>query len=120
MNYHPIIGIVVFVFLFFQPISGFIHHRLFKKYQRRQTASYAHLWLGRILITLGIINGGLGLRLADNTHKGEIAYGVVAGIIWLVWMAAAVLGEIKRGRKAPAKEVSPVRDGKMPNGENYA
>lgn len=119
-NYHPIIGIVVFALLFFQPISGFVHHHLFKKHQRRQAASYAHLWLGRTLITLGIINGGLGLRLADNTRKGEIAYGIVAGVIWLVWMAAAVLGEIKRGRKAPAKEVSPTSNGKGPNGDYYA
>jgi hypothetical protein len=29
----------------------------------------------------GIINGGLGLQLAANTKKGEIAYGVVAGVM---------------------------------------
>lgn len=75
------------------------------------------------MITLGIINGGLGLRLAGNTQKGEIAYGVVAGVIWLVWMTAAVLGEIRRGRSAPVKEVSPSRsnrNGKSPNGGYYA
>ncbi|THZ67103.1 hypothetical protein D6C88_08177, partial [Aureobasidium pullulans] len=32
---HPIIGIVVFVLIFFQPFLGYIHHRLFKKYKRR-------------------------------------------------------------------------------------
>lgn len=79
---------------------------MFKKYQRRQVWSYFHIWLGRILITLGIINGGLGLRLANNTKTGEIAYGVVAGIIWLVWMVAAVYGEIKR-KKAPANRNPP-------------
>lgn len=49
------------------------------------------------MITLGIINGGLGLRFAENASSGrEIAYGVVAGVVWLVWMGAAVLGEIRR------------------------
>jgi hypothetical protein len=63
---HPIIGIVLFILIFFQPILGYMHHRLFKKYKRRTFWSHAHIWLGRIIITLGIINGGLGLDLA---HK---------------------------------------------------
>lgn len=28
----------------------------------------------------------MGLQLADNSTKGEMAYGIVAGIIGLVWM----------------------------------
>jgi len=99
-TYHPIIGIVVFALLIFQPVLGYIHHVAFKRYRRRTAWSYAHIWLGRIVITIGIINGGLGLKLANNTRSGEIAYGVVAGLIWLVWMAAAVYGEIKKARLA--------------------
>ena len=38
----------------------------------------------------GIINGGLGLQLAANTKKGEIAYGVVAGIIGLIYILVTV------------------------------
>ncbi|KAF2107466.1 hypothetical protein BDV96DRAFT_653807 [Lophiotrema nucula] len=106
-KYHPIIGIVVFVCLFFQPIFGFLHHSLFKKYQSRTFWSYAHIWLGRIVITLGIINGGLGMMLADTmqlaSKSGMIAYGVIAGIIWLVWVAAIVIGERRRGRTARAQ-----------------
>jgi hypothetical protein len=114
-RYHPIIGIIVFVLLFFQPILGFVHHLKFKKHSRRTIWSYGHLWLGRILITLGIINGGLGMLLASDapaflafrpTRGQIIAYGVVAGIMWLAWVAAAIYGEIRRA-KAPAtsKEV---------------
>jgi len=108
---------VLFVLLAFQPILGFLHHMLFKKYKRRTFWSYGHLWLGRIIITLGIINGGLGFLLADNTKTGPIVYGIVAGIIWIVYVAAAVYGEIKRARSAPppysermsSNEGSPVR-----------
>lgn len=101
-NYHPIIGIVVMVVIFFQPIFGFLHHSLFKKYGYRTFWSYAHIWLGRIAITLGIINGGLGLKLADSmrmsSRSGMIAYGVVAGFMWLLWVAAIVIGERRRKR----------------------
>ena len=42
------------------------------------------------MITLGIINGGLGLRLSGNTVKGEIAYGVIACIMWWLWMVVVI------------------------------
>lgn len=107
--YHPIIGIVVLVALFFQPILGFMHHLMFKKYQHRTLWSYAHIWLGRIAVTLGIINGGLGLKLANSMHmssqKGIVAYGVVAGFMWLAWVAASVIGE--RRRKVAGKSTPP-------------
>ncbi|KAK7531576.1 uncharacterized protein J3D65DRAFT_638043 [Phyllosticta citribraziliensis] len=99
-EYHPIIGVVLFVFLFFQPIFGWLHHVLFKKYGGRTFWSQLHIWLGRILITLGVINGGLGLKLAGNTQKRyTVTYGVIAGVIWVVYMIAAVFGEVKRMRK---------------------
>ncbi|KAF2183018.1 iron reductase domain protein [Zopfia rhizophila CBS 207.26] len=104
-NYHPIIGIVVFVCLFFQPIFGLLHHSLFKKYQSRTFWSYIHLWLGRAIITLGIINGGLGFKLANTmgmgSRSGMIAYSVVAGIVWLAMVATAILGESRRRKAGP-------------------
>lgn len=32
--------------------------------------------------------------LAGNTVKGEAAYGVVAGIIWLIWLSVVVRSHI--------------------------
>lgn len=132
-NYHPTIGIVVFVLLFFQPILGFIHHLKFKKYSRRTIWSYGHLWLGRIIITLGMINGGLGLLLASDAptftgfaaSRGQmIVYGVIAGIMWLLWVAAAVYGERRRSasRKAAAakEEGTELPPAYNPNKEYYA
>ena len=48
-----------------------------------------------MILTAGVINGGLGLMLSGNTVKGEIAYGVVAGTIWLVWVAAVVMSRVR-------------------------
>lgn len=87
---------MVFGLLFFQPALGWIHHRAYQQTGSRVVWSHAHIWLGRILITLGIINGGLGLQLADNTTAGEIAYGVIAGLVWLVYLGVAVYGEWRR------------------------
>lgn len=84
------------------PIFGWLHHKLFKKYGRRTFWSYTHLWLGRLLITLGIINGGLGLMLAGGPRDWIIAYGVVAGLIWVIYITCAILGEARRKRAAPA------------------
>ncbi|KAI1806681.1 hypothetical protein F4811DRAFT_120721 [Daldinia bambusicola] len=97
-NAHPIIGIILLVLMFIQPWLGFIHHAKFKRLRRRTFFSHAHLWLGRVAITLGIINGGLGLKLANASQELVIAYSVVAAFAWLVWLIAAVFGEMRRGR----------------------
>ena len=33
--------------------------------------------------------------LSGNTVKGEIAYGVIAGMMWLIWMSVAILGHVR-------------------------
>merc|ERR1711977_310171 len=75
---HSIIGLVVVGGLLIQPVTGLTHHLLYKRVGRPNAATYPHIWWGRAIITLGIINGGLGLKLSANTKSGEIAYGVVA------------------------------------------
>lgn len=39
--------------------------------------------------------------MSDNTTNGEIAYGVVAGVMWLLWMAVIAIA-YKRSRAKPA------------------
>lgn len=101
---HPIIGIVAFCLLFLQPWLGLLHHFAFKKHSKRVFWSYAHLWIGRFVIALGIVNGGLGLQLSQKIgqyapHKATIiAYSVAAGVIYLLYVLAAIYGEAKRKR----------------------
>ncbi|QIW98407.1 hypothetical protein AMS68_003925 [Peltaster fructicola] len=108
---HPVIGIVLFILLLFQPVLGLLHHFMFKKHSRRTVWSYGHIWLGRIGITLGMINGGLGLRLAQKLQVfapstgAIIAYGVIAGVMWVVYVACAVLGGLQ-SRKTQKNNVS--------------
>ena len=101
-SYHPILGLVVLATLFFQPLLGYVHHKRFKQLGRRTIWSHLHLWNGRIGITAGIINGGLGLHLARASRRGKTAYIVVAVILWSLWMLAAIISEARRARRAPA------------------
>jgi hypothetical protein len=96
-----VIGIILFAFLLIQPIFGQLHHMRFKEYARRTGWSQAHVWLGRTIITLGIINGGLGFKLANNTRIGPIVYGVIAGIMWVIYVFAIFVGERRRAAIAP-------------------
>jgi len=49
-----------------------------------------------------MINGGLGMLLATETGYMEpstgqkVAYGAVAGTMWIVWVSASIVGERKR------------------------
>ncbi|KAI6716341.1 hypothetical protein B2J93_6475 [Marssonina coronariae] len=92
---HSIIGLVVVGSVLLQPLTGLAHHLLYKGSGRPNAATYLHVWWGRAIITLGIINGGLGLQLAGNTRHGEIAYGVVAGAMWLLWMGVIALALLR-------------------------
>jgi hypothetical protein len=111
---HPIIGVVLFILLVAQPFLGYMHHVAFKKNQARGFWSHGHVWLGRTIITLGIINGGLGFMLANNTSYGPIVYGVVAGVFYLAYVVAVIIGERRRARALPPKyEESPMRSGSV-------
>ncbi|KAI9673422.1 MAG: hypothetical protein M1817_002884 [Caeruleum heppii] len=90
-HYHPIIGLVVAGLLLIQPILGLVHHFLFVKHRRRTVWAITHVWFGRTLILLGVINGGLGLRLANNTRGGDIAYGIVAAFMFVLYVAVVIL-----------------------------
>lgn len=68
----------------------------YKKFQTRGIISYVHIWYGRALMIIGIINGGLGLQLASTPNRYVIAYSVVAAVLGVMWLGAAVWGEMRR------------------------
>jgi len=96
---HAIIGFVVIGSMLLQPVTGIVHHLRKKRTGRSNFATWAHVWWGRATIMLAIINGGLGLQLAapyqPSTKTGEIVYGVVAGVMWLVWMGVILISFLK-------------------------
>ncbi|KAL8303450.1 hypothetical protein RB597_005062 [Gaeumannomyces tritici] len=100
VNFHPIIGLVVLVMVVAQPVLGYLHHAAYKRLGRRQAWSHLHLWNGRVAITLGIVNGGLGLMISRAPARLTTAYTVVSAVMWVLWFCAAVLGECRRAMAA--------------------
>ncbi|KFZ25026.1 hypothetical protein V502_00490 [Pseudogymnoascus sp. VKM F-4520 (FW-2644)] len=47
--------------------------------------AFAHKWYGRILITMAIVNGELGLRLAGNSTGKMIAYAATGGVVMILY-----------------------------------
>lgn len=94
-------GTVAVALLGLQPIFGWFHHRHFVKHKRRGIISHIHIWYGRCLIIVGIVNGGLGLRLSGSAPGSDltITYAVLAAFFFVVYIA--VLGySIYRKRRS--------------------
>lgn len=128
---HPRLGLAILAIAFFQPIFGFVHHRIYKKRSQkiasgkptkapgRTPVGRVHLWVGRILIALGIINGGLGIRLASfspfqtdaTSQKASIAYGTVAGVMFLLYLICVIAFEVRRARFQLAEQEERERSG---------
>ncbi|KAL1838203.1 hypothetical protein VTJ49DRAFT_2930 [Mycothermus thermophilus] len=97
--WHIIIGSLVLASLMFvQPVLGHIHHQRFKVLRRRQIWSHLHLWNGRVMVTLGIINAGLGIWAAKEGWDWKMSFMVLAVLMWTVWVLMAVRFEWKRAR----------------------
>lgn len=100
------IGVITVALLGIQPILGWVHHWQYKRKQRRTVFSYVHIWYGRALMILGIINGGLGLHLQGGEQKFKIAYAIIAGVFGGLYIGSAIWGMIKRRRRpAPIKHI---------------
>ena len=97
---HTILGTVVVCLLAIQPALGYAHHRHFLRHQRRGLVSHAHIWYGRALMLLGVVNGGLGLQLADADNSLVIAYSVVAGVMFLLYVIGKTLASIRKKQTA--------------------
>lgn len=92
---HSILGFAVLGCLVVQALLGALGHAKFKRLGKRSWWGVSHTWWGRGVIALALVNGGLGLLLADNTTGGRVAYGVVAGISVVVYVVVLALYYLK-------------------------
>ncbi|KAH6990267.1 integral membrane protein [Ilyonectria destructans] len=116
-NTHTILGTITVVLMILQPIFGLIHHYQYRKTQDRTWWTYVHIWYGRVLIFLGIITGGLGLKLAGNTTSGKIAYGTIGGLVSLAYIGAIAYMELSSLR-ADRMKASDTEGVELQNGSN--
>ncbi|KAI1462860.1 putative iron reductase domain protein [Annulohypoxylon moriforme] len=85
-NAHQIIGLLVFIFLFVQFTLGFLHHRKFKETKEPTKLAPYHRWLGRLVLSLGGLNGVLGLKLAESEQ-----YIIVLTVLTLIILPTLVI-----------------------------
>jgi hypothetical protein len=96
------LGVTVIVMLFIQVLLGATHHTLFRMKGRRTWVTMAHVWFGRLCIILGVVNGGLGLKL-PSVNASSFAIAIYAGgaslmfMFWLLGFGATKLWEHKMG-----------------------
>jgi Eukaryotic cytochrome b561 len=100
---HLRLGVVVVALLLLQPFLGLLQHMHYRRHENRSVFSHLHVWLGRALLIMGAVNGGLGLELVGKTvsrKNCEIAYGVIAGVMFVVYVAAFGLSKVMTPKKA--------------------
>lgn len=107
----------------FQPFLGYVHHLQYKRYHRATQYTLVHVWFGRLLVTAGLIDGLLGLTLAGQSTGTIVAYVIIAGAVWLLWVFV-VFRTIKRQKmtKVQRNEVrmtALVEDQDRRGGESY-
>lgn len=110
-GYHQIIGyFIVNCLLLFQPALGVVQHLKYRKFGKRTVFGHIHRWHGRMLIVLGIINGGLGLHVSGEIGSevvptwSVVAYSVIAAVVGLFYIGLLSGHEISHKREAGSKE----------------
>ncbi|KAH6617152.1 hypothetical protein F5144DRAFT_585612 [Chaetomium tenue] len=114
LNFHFIVGIVVFVALIFQPAFGLLHHERFRRLRRRQYWTYIHLLNGRLFMAAGIVNGALGLWISGNWTLLRVGYLAAAGTMWGLWFLVGLWKEISIWRETGPPWVNYNNEGGLP------
>ncbi|OAL50047.1 hypothetical protein IQ07DRAFT_653228 [Pyrenochaeta sp. DS3sAY3a] len=109
MESHVILGTILFVLFLIMPIIGSFHHRSFVSKGTRDYKRHIHVWGGRIILVLGFINGGTGLKLSEAGNAGYITYGVLSGIIGVLYVGVWYL-KVRRAQTAIAGEETELRE----------
>ncbi|EEH44049.2 hypothetical protein PABG_11456 [Paracoccidioides brasiliensis Pb03] len=122
--YHPIIGYVVIAWLsVFQPLLGYLHHRHYVRMRKGSVMGFVHRWVGRAMLILAIVNGGLGFKFAgigsDTAPKvGVIVYGAIAGFMGVIYVAVATWGTARNRKERSGSDASLFGANEMKDGAN--
>lgn len=92
---------------------GWFHHLHFLKYGKRGPVSYGHLWYGRTLMVLGVVNGGLGLQLSSEDSTLTTPYIVVVCIMFAAYVAVKAFRKLSGPKATPAQDVPLATDAEL-------
>jgi hypothetical protein len=110
-GYHQVIGyVLVGIILSAQPILGLLQHMHFRKTGTRSGMGVGHKWLGRVVIMVGIVNGGLGMRQSGPVgdswvpNYAPVAYSVVAAVIFVLYVGVVVGTALRKKNVRPTEK----------------
>ncbi|KAG9517637.1 CBD9-like protein, partial [Aureobasidium melanogenum] len=86
---HQIVGLIVFVGVAIQLILGTVHHVIYKRTRRATKLGKIHLYLGPLVLVLGIINAPLGTIVGQRSQY-NIPYAVVVAVLAVLFFAARI------------------------------
>lgn len=127
-GYHQVIGFIVFAWMVIaQPALGLAQHLHFRKNKTRSPMGSGHRWLGRVMIALGIVNGGLGFYQTGRVGSryvptyAVIVYSVVAVVVFLIYMGVILFSTFssRRSDSLPGEKARPTTDGYEMHGRSF-
>jgi hypothetical protein len=83
MTAHQIWGLIVTIAMLAQFVLGYLHHRMYKKTLQTTKLAPIHVWLGRLVIPLGVLDGFLGFPLALYP-KYDGAYAAIVAVLVII------------------------------------
>jgi hypothetical protein len=69
---------------------------------------------------LGVVNGGLGLRMADSPSAFVIAYAVLAAVVGAAYGASTLIGSMRKSREAQEKQAGNTYSPTFVGGTGYS
>lgn len=73
-----------------QPVLGWFHHKYYVKHQSRGPVSHGHVWYGRALVLLGLVNVGLGLQLTGASTTLMGLYAILAAVVGAFYVSIKI------------------------------
>ncbi|KAH7394919.1 hypothetical protein DE146DRAFT_633301 [Phaeosphaeria sp. MPI-PUGE-AT-0046c] len=83
---HVLLGMVIAVLFLLMPILGWLHHKQFVSHGVKSWKSAVHVWGGRALLLLGVVNSFTGLKLSEEGSGPYLGLGILAGVILLAYL----------------------------------
>ncbi|KAI8047412.1 uncharacterized protein B0P05DRAFT_560736 [Gilbertella persicaria] len=109
---HSGIGTALSIGVWSQVMLGTVNHLLFR-YRRKHHClppkrpwnNHVHIWLGRLLLFMALINIPLGMRIKKAAMPLYILYGIWLLVLAIAFLWLAFLSEKKQDTVEPDKEV---------------
>ncbi|KAL8752364.1 MAG: hypothetical protein Q9184_005759 [Pyrenodesmia sp. 2 TL-2023] len=94
---HQLIGLAVVALILLQATLGTLHHRIFKAKQTPTVLGLIHRFLGPVAILAALVNGFLGLNLAQSSRH-NIGYAIVIVLVALI-LGGGGYWQVRRRRR---------------------